>query len=214
MKLSHSSIFQASQANSARTDDAEEHLSRAGRSHFSHSVFQPTSAQSTSTVEDDYHNSNYGNGPIYRDRSREDIVDINFDERHADDINFNFEANISAKEDLNPNMNDFLSRDALGLNSHDGKSQKLNSLANNMTSQAMSPGTKTPLLDLENAFQNLKHKMPVNQVRRSPQNIGRNISDDQGRSAHDSAVKIQRWYRRHRSRRKTGKCNLFYHPGN
>ena len=136
-------------------------------------------------------------------------MDINFDERHADDINFNFEANISAKEDLNPNMNDFLSRDALGLNSHDGKSQKLNSLANNMTSQAMSPGTKTPLLDLENAFQNLKHKMPVNQVRRSPQNIGRNISDDQGRSAHDSAVKIQRWYRRHRSRRKAGKCNLF-----
>ena len=58
-------------------------------------------------VEDDYHNSNYGNGPIYRDHSREDIVDINFDERHADDINFNFEANISAKEDLNPNMNDF-----------------------------------------------------------------------------------------------------------
>lgn len=139
-------------------------------------------------------------------------MDINFDERHADDINFNFEANISAKEDLNPNMNDFLSRDALGLNSHDGKSQKLNSLANNMTSQAMSPGTKTPLLDLENAFQNLKHKMPVNQVRRSPQNIGRNISDDQGRSAHDSAVKIQRWYRRHRSRRKAGKCNLFKRP--
>ena len=144
---------------------------------------------------------------MYHENSREDI-DINFDERpsHGDEINFNFEANISAKEDLNPNMNDFLSRDALGLNSHDGKSQKLNSLANNMTSQAMSPGTKTPLLDLENAFQNLKHKMPVNQVRRSPQNIARNIADDQGRCTHESAIKIQRWYRRHRSRRKAGKC--------
>ncbi len=200
----------------------EDEISRGSARHaqFSHSVFQPTSARSSSTLEDaqDYHNRNYDNGHV----TQEDDLGLNLDERHThgDDVNFNFEANISAKEDLNPNMNDFLSRDALGLNSHDGKSQKLNSLANNMTSQAMSPGTKTSLLDLENAFQNLKHKMPVNQVRRSPQNISRNISEEHAHThacqagrhpdehvtkhVTDAAVKIQRWFRRHRARRKAG----------
>ncbi len=184
-------------------------MSRANRSQFSHSVFQPTSARSTSTVEDDfdYHNTNYG------EHSNEDLR-LNLSGRGppADDVNFNFEANISAKEDLNPNMNDFLSRDALGLNSHSGKSQKLNSLANNMTSQAMSPGTKTPLLDLENAFQNLKHKTPVNQVRRSPQNVGRNVMDDHFKNCNMAATRIQRWFRRHHSRQQAGQCAdvLFY----
>ncbi len=158
--------------NSARSDEGVEnhyhhddllprttsHVSQ-GRSHAFHSVFQPTSARSISTV-DSFHTSGRETS---RDHSREDchVGDTN---SHGDDVNFNFESNISTKEDLNPNMNDFLSQAALGLNSNDGKSQKLNSLANNMTSQAMSPGTKTSLLDLENAFQNLKHKMPVNQV--------------------------------------------------
>ncbi len=59
------------------------------------------------------------------------------------------------------------------------------------------------------------------QVRHSPQNIGRNLSedgrnvldgaaaggthhDDAGKHVTDSAVKIQRWFRRHMSRKKAG----------
>lgn len=184
--------------------------SRASRSHFSHSIFQPTSARSTSTIEEDnaYQNTNnYDNGFT----GNVPRLDIDVSERHHsnEDINFNFEANISPKEDINPNMNDYLSRDAYGLNSSSGKSQKLNSLANNMTSLAMSPGTKTPLVDLENAFHNLKHKTPINQVRKSPQNFGKNVVGDTDKTYHLAATKIQKWFKRHISRKKAG--SSFFH---
>ena len=75
--------------------------------------------------------------------------------------------------------------------SHSEKGRKLNSIANNMTSLAMSPGTKASFLGLENSYQNLKPKTPINQVK---QGVTR---DD--RVCHVAAVRIQRWYRRCRA---------------
>ena len=76
-----------------------------------------------------------------------------------------------------------------GSTSNSERNGKLNSIVNNMTSLAMSPGgTKASFLGLENCYQNLKPKTPVNQVKRV-------VSRDE-RAYHSAAVRIQRWYRR------------------
>ena len=75
--------------------------------------------------------------------------------------------------------------------SHGDAGRNLNSIANNMTSLAMSPGTKASFLGLENSYQNLKPKTPINQVKKG-------VSHDD-RVCHQAAVCIQRWYRRCRA---------------
>ena len=75
-----------------------------------------------------------------------------------------------------------------GSTSNSERNGKLNSIVNNMTSLAMSPGTKASFLGLENCYQNLKPKTPVNQVKRV-------VSHDD-HVYHSAAVRIQRWYRR------------------
>jgi 5-azacytidine-induced protein 1 len=82
------------------------------------------------------------------------------------------------------------------------KATKLNSIANNMTSQAFSPGAKTPLKSLENSYQNIKHKTPVNQVRQ----VGRNVAEDYVKTCNMAATKIQRWFKRHQRRHKSGEA--------
>ena len=86
---------------------------------------------------------------------------------------------------------------------------RLYSIANNMTSQAMSPSTKTPLSDLENSYQNIKHKMPVNQhINQSiPLNTRKHVLTDQKRK-YMAACQIQRWFRRHHVRTQAGQAAL------
>ena len=64
---------------------------------------------------------------------------------------------------------------------------------------ALSPGTKMPFMDIENAYQNIKHKTPVNQVHGGNHALGipprTGAEDYMRRLLSDSATKIQRWYR-------------------
>ena len=101
------------------------------------------------------------------------------------------------------------------LNSHvaamSHKAMKLNSIANNMTSQAFSGGAKAPLHSMQNSYQNIKPKTPVNEVRQSPSlspQVGRNIAEDYIKKCNMAATKIQRWYRRHQPRLKAGEAAM------
>lgn len=252
---------QGSTVNSARStttvDSEGDRASRATASRaskFSHSVFQPTSARTETTVDND---------------------DVGFE-----DFDFNFEPKLSPREDNN--HGDYsgktlvksqangqqaayggakggktfskgpafefeqvvdpvipqtlrLPQTMVTTASHDDteprssiygdnelfvdsesasmqKATKLNSIANNMTSQALSPGTKTSFLGMENSYQNIKHKTPVNQVKESTQcgapPMGRNLAEEQSRQRSMAATKIQCWYRRHQGRRRASSAAM------
>ena len=82
-------------------------------------------------------------------------------------------------------------------------------IANNMKTQAMSPSTKTPLSDLENSYQNIKHKMPVNQhVNQTHLNTNHPRAVSDKKREHMAACRIQRWYRRHHVRTQAGNAAL------
>lgn len=84
-------------------------------------------------------------------------------------------------------------------------------IANNMTLQGMSKGVKVGLSDLENSYQNIKHKSPVNQTRKSQSGnkTGANsLVEDHIKRLNFAATKIQRWYRRHCARRKAGQAAI------
>ncbi len=199
---------------SARTvDSLVDNRSRttASKSKFSHSVFQPTSARSSSTIDDDdYDNQNLG----HRGSSRKDELSLDLAQksRSREDVNLNFSHRSSSREDLQLNRNSLHvdhGNKNMSLLSPSTKGHTMNSIANNMTSQAMSPGTKTPLVDLKNSYQNIKRKTPVNQVRQSPQNVnGRNMAEDYIKICNMSATIIQRWFRRHIKRRKSGEAAM------
>lgn len=78
------------------------------------------------------------------------------------------------------------------------------SIANNMTLQGMSPKTKVSLSSIEN----IKHKTPINQMMKGASNshVGRNVMEDYMKTLHTAATKIQRWYRRHMVRKCAGKA--------
>ena len=195
-------------------------------SKFSHSVFQPTSARSTSTVDDGemdnnlntnwetkaspkeemkYNVNNAHDDALLQQKQRsgsnENVYGLKHRDNSREDLSQSWNRNYSAAGDAN----DFL-------NSQPNLSQKatkLNSIANNMTSQAFSPGTKASLLGMENSYQNIKHKTPVNQVRQSPQPlVGRNIAEDYIKTCNMAATKIQRWFRRNLQRKKTSEAAM------
>ena len=259
-------FVQASTADSARsvqsTDSGSEHQSKttSKTSRFSHSVFMPTSARSTSTVEtDDGFNLNVNlssyaaplrQTPEYNGNHYKDVKTSNSDYKPPSRIKSTWmdtedpaslrESALSNKNNPDSpgespqvgsalprsrsdscNMNcddpdDILTRtysvpvcNNEMLNSHadvmSQKAMKLNSIANNMTSQAFSGGTKAPLHSMQNSYQNIKPKTPVNEVRQSPScspQVGRNIAEDYIKKCNMAATKIQRWYRRHQPRLK------------
>ncbi|KAK6170509.1 hypothetical protein SNE40_018889 [Patella caerulea] len=76
-------------------------------------------------------------------------------------------------------------------------------IANNMTSQGLSPKNKGPLSKIEKSYQNINHKAPVNQVpKTSDKHVGLNVAEDYIQSLNTAATKIQKWYRRHDVRQK------------
>lgn len=153
-----------------------------------HSIFQPDSARSTSTIDSDHVGYNM---PRQRPSSGErsngatayDFLDLpdRYDSRSKSPpalktLNINAEQKpVSAM--LSP------------------------SIANNMTLQALSPTTKTSFMDIENSYQNIKHKTPVNQVVKSntspaPSQNGQNsLAEDYIKSVNLAATKIQRKFR-------------------
>ena len=221
----HFLAFQASQLNSARsttTDPEVDHVPQASGSHsrFSHSVFQPTSARSSSTLDEEdiaNHNMDHRNRPQpreelqlnlgHRSPTHED-ANFNFDHKPFEAKPMGFESKPMTRDEINRSRNSLYGENSQqGADTFVQKSQKLNSIANNMTSQAMSPGTKMALLDMENSYQNIKPKTPINQVRQPPQNptgSGKKMAEDYVRSCNMAATKIQRWYRRHQTRHRAG----------
>ncbi|XP_029651884.1 serine-rich adhesin for platelets [Octopus sinensis] len=63
-------------------------------------------------------------------------------------------------------MDDALNSHRTMLSSSCNTPRSLTSIANNMTSQAMSPQAKASLSSIENSYQNFKSKAPINQVRK------------------------------------------------
>ena len=199
-------------------------------SKYSHSVFLPNSARSTSTLDaEDYDNRNLNVDQRHRgvndntatsstQQNNKTKPDISFQTRKQRTTgsreNLLNVGQRSRDEDLSASFNSRTSmhggNEFLVNNQQDTlaqKATKLNSIANNMTSQAFSPGTKTPLMSLENSYQNIKPKTPVNQVRQTPQ-VGRNIAEDYVKTCNMAATKIQRWYRRHGRRRLAGEAAM------
>lgn len=85
-------------------------------------------------------------------------------------------------------------------------------IANNMTLQGMSKGVKVGLSDLENSYQNIKHKSPVNQTRKSQSlssnSLANTLVEDHIKKVNFAATVIQRWFRRHNTRKKAGEAAI------
>ena len=82
-------------------------------------------------------------------------------------------------------------------------SKTINGVANNMVLTGKSPRTKASFTSIENSYQNIKHKTPVNQVKESQSNsasgsVGRNIAEDYIQTLNNAATRIQRCFRRYR----------------
>lgn len=92
------------------------------------------------------------------------------------------------------------------------------SLANNITSQGQKQKTKASLSSMENSYQNIKHKMPVNQVGRPSssstastfvkQSASHAPVEESLRMLNTAATKIQRWYKRHHIRHMAEKAAM------
>ncbi|KAL8567610.1 hypothetical protein ACOMHN_054423 [Nucella lapillus] len=86
-----------------------------------------------------------------------------------------------------------------------------NGLANNMTSQGHKQKAKASLSSMENSYQNIKHKTPVNQVRRLPSpaaaaaaQVNQTAAEEYLHTLNGAATRIQRWFRRHLVRQQAG----------
>lgn len=106
---------------------------------------------------------------------------------------------------------DTVTRTAKGANNF---VQSSTGIANNMVMKGKSP--RTSFTSIENSYQNIKHKMPVNQVNdrqiiaganNSHSSVGRNIAEDYIQTLNSAATKIQRWYRKHRQDSSPGSEN-------
>lgn len=106
---------------------------------------------------------------------------------------------------------DTVTRTAKGANNF---VQSSTGIANNMVMKGKSP--RTSFTSIENSYQNIKHKMPVNQVNdrqinsganNSHSSVGRNIAEDYIQTLNSAATKIQRWFRKHRQDSSPGSEN-------
>ena len=180
---------------------------------MSHSIFQPVSARSTSTIDtvDDRFSD------LENMLHKEPTAKSRTPRRSSSDMDqpgtqSTFRKSLSTEGFLSNFASNSHSEERV-LNSQrpnsPRKSQNLNSITNNMTSHAMTPGAKTSLSNIENSYQNIKPKTPVNQVKRpSPpsSSVGRNVAENYIKTVNMSACKIQRWYRRHFKRRRAGEA--------
>ena len=162
-----------------------------------HSIFQQRSARSSSDEDD------------------------NFDLKECLSQSFSG-YNRNASDDTNDKniMDDDFER-LLSPRNANNRTSSQSSIANNMTVQGRAPSVKVGLSDLENSYQNIKHKTPVNQTRKvsmsqvkesinrdNISNSSNSLAEDYIKSLNMSATKVQRWFRRHNKRRKAGKAAI------
>lgn len=90
------------------------------------------------------------------------------------------------------------------------KTSNYSGIANNMVVTGKPQQVKASLSSIENSYQNIKHKTPVNEVKKQEmsQQIGRNIAEDFIKTLNIAATKIQRWYRRHKSRHRKNEATV------
>lgn len=97
-------------------------------------------------------------------------------------------------------------------NNNNTRTSSQGAIANNKTVQGMTKGVKVGLSDLENSYQNIKHKTPINQTRKSQSvssNSGANtLVEDHIKKVNFAATVIQRWFRRHNARHKAGQAAI------
>lgn len=97
-------------------------------------------------------------------------------------------------------MNDLLLSDR---NDAVPKASNFSGIANNMVVTSKPQQVKAPLSNIENSYQNIKHKTPVNEVKKQETSqVGRNIAEDFIKTLNNAATTIQRWYRREKIRHK------------
>ena len=265
-------LLQASHDTSSRqrpftsVSDARSNASKSSASRYTHSIFQPTSARSNSTMADDEQRDDI-------DEFNELMSKINQSEQDLElasvtsglashrvngaDATSGAVGKSSSSSDtaaiggggkLSPRVaaldqvmntingrprNASYGENDLNMTSDEavtGKATKLNGIANNMTPQARVSTVKNPL---ENSVQNIRHKAPVNQVNSRSRNVNSNVIGATGFSRQSSrtsnpdtaldrqrislnaakhremsAIKIQRFFRRHRMRKKSGEAAL------
>ena len=135
--------------------------------------FQPTSVRSSSDSDDDCLASSFSQIQALKEKHQ----------LQQDKMN-----------DLFTSPRDQIMKDAVP------KTSNFSSIANNMVVTGKPQQVKASLSNIENSYQNIKHKTPVNE-RKKPdmsQQIGRNIAEDFIKTLNNAATKIQRWYRRHK----------------
>ena len=176
--------------------DDEEWLAEASH----HSIFQQRSARSSSDEDDTFD---------LKERLSQSFSGYNRNNRNtSDDVN-----------DKNLMDDDF--EHLLSPRNANNRTSSQSSIANNMTEQGRAPSVKVGLSDLENSYQNIKHKTPVNQTRKvstsqvkesinrdNNSNSSNSLAEDYIKSLNMSATKVQRWFRRHNKRRKAGKAAI------
>lgn len=173
----------------ATVEDNDEWLTTESNTH---SIFQKTSARSSS--DDDVNDItdrlsaslNYSSKPLHSaTREKSEHTDM---------------SEVAGSQSRNGGIN--------------GNGKYVTSVANNLTSQGMSKCVKLGLSALENSYQNIKHKTPVNQTKKSQSGtvssgLGANtLVEDHIKTLNFAATKIQRWYLRHHKRRKAGQAAI------
>ena len=152
-----------------------------------HSIFQQKSARSSSDDEDF----------DFRDRLAQSFT--NGGQRSAGQENIPKPDNSS--RGVSPR----------NVNNNRARTSSSSAIANNMTLQGMSKGVKVGLSDLENSYQNIKHKSPVNQTRKSQggnlssgsnSNSANSIVEDHIKKLNMAATRIQRWYKKQSANKK------------
>ena len=188
--------------NSARSGTSATSKQSRTTSKFSHSVFEPVSARTNSTVDDedeayqdgDYLHTNYEQNPAHSSQDSKYVNRNRTTPRDRGDHNLHLAIPVSGGRSSAHSENNLVHNSQY--DSSD-KATKLNSIANNI---ALSPSTKAPFQGMENSCQNIKHKL-VNQVQQPTQSnkgaVGRNVAEDYIKKCNMAATQIQRWYRRH-----------------
>mgnify|MGYP000119659916 CR=1 FL=1 len=165
-------------------DDNEEWLTNESNSH---TIFQQQSARSSSEEE----------GFTFKDRLSH-LHSTSMKQKQE-----NLESGGKSERGMSPRS----------INTNNNNSSQ-SAIANNKTLQGMSKGVKVGLSNLENSYQNIKHKTPINQTRKS-QSVGNSKSgakytmvEDHIKKVNFSATVIQRWFRRHITRKKAGQAAI------
>ena len=80
---------------------------------------------------------------------------------------------------------------------HSMNQNGVNGIANNMVTNVKTPRAKASFSTMENSYQNIKHKTPVNQVKeeQANQRSHKQTSVEYANEKESAAIKIQQWYR-------------------